>query len=96
MPEEHAPFQSRTNNTAVTSVRRVTKYESEWGSNESEWMESAKRFEDACTEVYSQNEVLKQYSASVIDRTARSFEDDNRSLSTKRRTVSARRVRKPW
>ena len=46
----------------------MKKYVSDWGSNESEWMESAKLFMDACTEVHSQSEVLKQYSTSVLNR----------------------------
>ena len=72
MPEEYEQFQRQTNSTTAVknqSLRRMKKYVSDWGSNESEWMESAKLFEDACTEVHSQNEVLKQYSTSVLNRT---------------------------
>ena len=78
----------------------MKKYVSDWGSNEAEWMESAKLFEDACTEVYSQNEVLKQYPTSALNRTVTDarwgFGDDCMAINTARRTVSARRVRKPW
>ena len=52
MPEESEPFQRQTNST-MKSLRKMKNYVSDWGSNESEWMESAKLFEDACTEVYS-------------------------------------------
>ena len=74
---------------------------SNWGSDEPEWKESAQLFEDACTEVYSQNEVLKRYPTSVLNSTtvadARGgFGDDCLSVNTVRGTVSTRRVHKPW
>ena len=90
MPEEYAPFQRQTNRTTAVksqSLRRMKNYVSDWGSNEPEWMESAKLFEDACTEVRSQNEVLKRYPTQVLSRT---------EVDTTRRTVPTRRVRRPW
>ena len=68
-PEEYAPFQRQATST-TRSLRKVTKYESDWGSNATERKESAKLLEDACTAVYSQNEVLKWYPTPVLNRTA--------------------------
>ena len=103
MPEEYAPFQRQTNSTTAVknqSLRRMKKYVSDWGSNKSEWMESAKLFEGACTEVHSQNEVLKQYPTSALNCAVTDarwgFGDDCMAINTARRTVAARRVRKPW
>ena len=99
MPEEYAPFQRQTTST-TRSLRKVTKYESDWGSNATERKESAKLFEDACTAMYSQNEVLKRYPTPVFNRTAADarwgFGNDCLADDTTRRTVSTRRVRKPW
>ena len=90
MPEEYAPFQRQTSSTTAVesqSLRRMKKFVSDWGSNEPEWVESAKLFEDACTEVHSQNEVLKRYPTQVLSRT---------EVDTTRQTVPTRRVRRPW
>ena len=74
MQEDYAPFQRQLKDYARSSAKgrflKPKKYVSEWGSNEAEWMESAKLFEDAFAEVHSQNEVLKQYPTSVLNSTA--------------------------